>query len=416
MTETEETSEKSTVRMDCETEQDWIMSMNLLKWVDECNMTEGETKEIVLTTVFAPHIQKHAQVLLTEPNIGLCRRQVEIFNPKPSFPSYDEEESNCDKFQLVIPYAGVKLECMVIFQSSAPDCPPDFVFSDERFFAPLNQVESLCSWDVRKPDALLKVLKEIMQFYKKKQIQILDSYEQLSFEYLCLFQLQNFNEDDIEILVPDEEGSPVIFLIKLHVDYCQLFPDYYRDESDTRDYPLLLVFFPNRDSNRSYLRVYLSKKTQSIVTIDENFQLPDDVTDNYLTRYIIALENELKTKIQLAASRYERRRMYFVKFLTHFDKCIIKYDSTLYTTMTLLLEEGDFYFILEITLPDDFPIGTPALLFRSVYHYYKKDPFTASVDNYPYCPTWPLQKVLEETIKFITEYVPLFRQDSAAFA
>ncbi|CAL1265184.1 unnamed protein product [Larinioides sclopetarius] len=385
---------------------------------DPFNMEEDKEKpkrEKVDISVLAPHVRKHVEVLLDQPIIGLCHREVEVLNPKPSFPSYEKENSNCDRFQIVIPYAGMRIECMVVFQSSGPECPPDFVFSDSRFFVPIDQIETLCSWDVHKSDGLLKVMKEIMQFYKKKQIQELDRYEHLSFEYLCLFQLQNFNEDDIEILVPSDPETPVLFLIRLPADFRHILPDFYQEESDLRDFPLLLVSFPNRDSSRSCQRLYLTKKTQLLLGMDESFQLPDEVNDNYLTRYIIALEDELKTKAEMAASRYERRRMYFTQFLSHFYRCVVEYDVLYFSSMTLILREDDFHFILEINLPDDFPMGTPALVFRSIYHSFMGDPVAVAVDNYPYSPTWSMQKILDETVKFIEEYVHLFRQDDGSY-
>ncbi|GFY48245.1 BRCA1-A complex subunit BRE [Trichonephila inaurata madagascariensis] len=377
---------------------------------------ESESEvEKVETTVLVPHVRNHVETMLYEPNFGLCHKEVQVMNPKPSFPCYDAKSSNCDRFELIIPYAGVRIECMVIFQSSGPECPPDFVFSDSRFFVPINQIESLCSWDVNKTDGLLCTMREIMQFYKKRQIQELDKYEHLSFEYLCLFQLQNFHEDDIEIFVPLEPENPVVFLIRLHVEFGKLLPDFYKGDSDAEDFPLLLVSFPNRDSNRSNQRLYLSKNIQTLLGLAETFQLPDDVNENYLTRYIIALEEELKTKAVLAASRYDRRKMYFIKFLSHFDRCIIEYDIVFFKSMVILLREEDFYFIVEINLPDDYPVGTPALVFRSIYHSYMGDPIAVAIDSYPYSPAWSMHKILQETVKFIEEYAPLFRQDSSPY-
>lgn len=374
-------------------------------------LTSDDIKMVDLT-IFAPHVREQVKTLLMEGNICLSHKVVEVMNPRPSF-THESEDYDCDRFQLIIPYAGTPLECMVVFQSTDPKCPPDFLFSDPRFFVPLNEIDSLSAWDVTNPGALLSAIKQIIQVYKKKQIQFLETYYYLSFEYLCLYQLKDFEEDDIEIFVPPELDYPVHFLIRLHIDLHSYFSEFYDEGYEVEENPLLLVTFPDRACNKSIQRLYLTKNMETLLGLDDNFQLSLEITDHYLTRYVVAIQEELKTKCELSASRYQKRKLYFLKFLTYFKRSIVEYDLMFYSSIVLLLKEGNFHFMVEINLPDNYPTETPALVFRSIYHMHDAKPVQVAVDTYPYSAHWPITKVLAETVKFMGDYAPLFMSNSS---
>ncbi|GIY46826.1 hypothetical protein CDAR_101371 [Caerostris darwini] len=375
---------------------------------------EAENAELDIT-VLSPHVRTYVETFISKPSFMLSHKDIQIMNPKTSFPCFNKEVFDCDRFLITIPYGGILLECMVIFQSSKSNCPPDFIFSDSRFFIPINQIESLHLWDVEKSDGLLITMKEIMQHYKKRQIQELDKYEILSFEYLCLFQLQQFDEDDIEIFIPPDPDRAVLFLIRLHVDFRDLLPDFYKEESDSKDFPLLLVSFPDRESSKCTQRLYLSDKFRALFSMRETFKLPVEVADNFLTRYIMGLQNELRARAEMAAPRYDSRKLYVVNLLNHFGKNTIEYDVICYTSIVMLLKEDDFHYLVEINLPDEFPVEAPVICFRSVYQTFMGDPIAVSINTYPYSHTWPIDRVIDETVKFIDEYSPLFKQDTAPY-
>lgn len=375
-------------------------------------VVSSDDVKLVDLAIFAPHVREQVETLLMEGNLALSHRVVEVMNPRPSFTHNEGEDYDCDRFQLIIPYAGTPLECMVVFQSTGPECPPDFVFSDPRFFVPINEIESLSAWDVKNSSALSSTVKEIIQVYKKKQIQELEKYYYLSFEYLCLYQLKEFEEDDIEIIVPPEPDSPVHFLIRLHVDLHSYFSEFYDEGYEIEENPLLLVTYPDRSCNKSIQRLYLTRNMETLLGLDDTFQLSLEITDNYLTRYMVAIQEELKTRCELSASRYQKRKLYFLQFLAYFSKSIVEYDIMFYSCIVLLLKEGNFHFMVEINLPDNYPNGTPALIFRSIYHKSDNKPVQIAVDSYPYSSKWSITRVLQETVKFMAEYAPRFMQNS----
>ncbi|GIY81070.1 hypothetical protein CEXT_11311 [Caerostris extrusa] len=181
----------------------------------------------------------------------------------------------------------------------------------------------------------------------------------------------------LKIFIPPDPDRAVLFLIRLHVDFRDLLPDFYKEESDPKDFPLLLVSFPDRESS---------------------------------------LQNELRARAEMVAPRYDsRKKLYVVNLLNHFGKNTIEYDVICYTSIVLLLKEDDFHYLVEINLPDEFPVEAPVISFRSVYQTFMGDPIGVSINTYPYSHTWPIDRVINEAVKFIDEYSPLFKQDTAPY-
>lgn len=80
------------------------------------------------------------------------------------------------QFVIKIPYAGKLLEWEVMFNEEDIGFAPDFDFRDEHFLA-YPSLETMCSniptlaqWNLQNPKALITVLKELVNFYRKKQV------------------------------------------------------------------------------------------------------------------------------------------------------------------------------------------------------------------------------------------------------
>ncbi|XP_015909473.1 BRISC and BRCA1-A complex member 2-like isoform X4 [Parasteatoda tepidariorum] len=252
---------------------------------------------------FVPHVQKHVEVILTKRYIGLSHEGLVIKNPQPSCPSF-EKNANCDRFTVVVPYAGTSVEFIVMFQATQPECPPDFLFSDLKFFVPIDELESLHNWDVQETDGLFKVVKEIMYYYKKKNMEDLEKYTELNYEYLSLFQIRNFSEDDIEVYVPSKAKTPITMLVRLHVEFCDVLPDV--TQRSGYESALLLLIFSDRDNEKCSQRLYLSEEIKNALGLNGNFEFPGHMREFQLNRYIVAVEDKLRCQVDLVASRYER--------------------------------------------------------------------------------------------------------------
>ncbi|XP_015909474.1 BRISC and BRCA1-A complex member 2-like isoform X5 [Parasteatoda tepidariorum] len=252
---------------------------------------------------FVPHVQKHVEVILTKRYIGLSHEGLVIKNPQPSCPSF-EKNANCDRFTVVVPYAGTSVEFIVMFQATQPECPPDFLFSDLKFFVPIDELESLHNWDVQETDGLFKVVKEIMYYYKKKNMEDLEKYTELNYEYLSLFQIRNFSEDDIEVYVPSKAKTPITMLVRLHVEFCDVLPDV--TQRSGYESALLLLIFSDRDNEKCSQRLYLSEEIKNALGLNGNFEFPGHMREFQLNRYIVAVEDKLRCQVDLVASRYEK--------------------------------------------------------------------------------------------------------------
>lgn len=88
----------------------------------------------------------------------------------------DDTEFYSYQFLLKVPYAGKLLEWEVIFNQEDYEFAPDFDFRDEYFLADpdldvlVKNVPSLIEWNLQNPKALITVLREFIQFYRKEQV------------------------------------------------------------------------------------------------------------------------------------------------------------------------------------------------------------------------------------------------------
>lgn len=91
----------------------------------------------------------------------------------------DPSELYLNQFLLKVPYAGKLLEWEVIFNEEDLKYAPDFDFRDEHFLSDadldvlVNNIPTLAKWDLQNPRALITVLREFIDFYRKKQVCIL---------------------------------------------------------------------------------------------------------------------------------------------------------------------------------------------------------------------------------------------------
>lgn len=359
---------------------------------------------------FAPHVEKHVEYIMKHKPIGLCQKRITFMNPKPSCPDY-VHDAKCDQFKMIIPYAGVPVECLVMYQASQPSCPPDFIFADARIMVPIEQLTVLRNWDVHRSDGLLETIKQIIRYFKMKHISLLENYFHIYEQYASLVSSGSYTEDEVEIFVPSNKHIPISFLVRLHPDFKKV-PHAYFTSPESKKYPLLLItFFPHDKCNYSK-RLYFSKELEYALGLTVSFKFPAFIPNLSLGEYVHIIESELTRKAEVVASGYELRKRYVAMFVSRLEHCIVEYDMLLFRKLSFLIEEENYHILIEINIPLVYPVTMPMLTFKSLYHSYQGLPTSIIVNNYPFSPDWSVEEIYEQTIMQIHSYASLFPQDS----
>lgn len=368
---------------------------------------------MVETSVFAHHVQQHVETVMMSAPIGLCQKRITFMNPRPSCPDYIAD-AKCDQVKMVIPFAGVPVECLVMFQANQPSCPPDFIFADSRFIVPFERMSILHKWNVRYSAGLLDTIKEMMYYFKKKHLSLLENHFNVYQEYLSLVTFGSFSEEEVEVFVPSNKHIPISFLIRLKVDLRSLPAAYFRNV-EARKYPLLLVTFHPHDKNKHNQKLYFSSELESALGVALHFKLPNFHSNLPLGQYVHVIQDELAKKAEMIATAYELRKRYMAVFVSRLENCIVEYDMLLFRKLSFLIEEEDYHILVDITIPHIYPVTMPMLTFRSLYHAYQGIPTSVIMNSYPFSPDWTFEHIYEETMKYINDYASLFPQDSVPY-
>lgn len=358
-------------------------------------------------TCFAPHVRTQLEEIIKRGKIGLCPGPIKILNPMPSAPSY-MGNVYCDRFNIVIPYGGHCVEWYVMFQASDPNSFPDFIFG-ESFYVLITDVNSLMTYDPNKSESFFLVLKELLQIFRRSQVAHLESYSRVQFEYSTLIQQADVKEEDIEVYIADEKG-PINFLIRLGVSF-QSLPAIFRNESDT-DIALLLVTFNDPEGSKIIPKLCLPPKIELALGSPLSFRIPTLASDGCLMDYVPFVQDSLKKRVDTIANSFVKRKEFLRLFLDHFEGSYVEYDRDLASTVTAILEQNDFHFLLQMDLPQNFPLNKPSFTFRSIYHFNFQKPYSTTVSSYAYHSGWSAEVLLEKTVEFIREFAETFQRDS----
>lgn len=337
----------------------------------------------------------------------------------------DSISSSCGKtkgdiFRLSIPYAGQNLIWNVLFDSQYPELGPDFIFGDETFLVDPNiesistNVPSLAKWDYKNDNALLRVIIELLSYYKDHQVQLLKRQGQrLTLEYNMLMDDKEISPKDIEVILLPVGTKPTeaCFSIRLDIDFSQL-PT--RTSQPQNDAVMLLVTFCGKDWNRVIPKLYLSKSLEEIFTGPASLHIPPFLPQNYLPAYIPQVKKLIMDKINTIIQCYESRKNFVSALLFMQRDSIIEYDAVKFNHITLLLEHRDFYFLVHFYLQATFPKDKPVITLQSVYHMTEQgNLYTQMIENYSYDPKYNSQTMISKILMHIIENeVPKFKENS----
>lgn len=361
---------------------------------------------------FAPHVWVYLRNLLDHSLEHLRTSQpIRIVSSGHGGPR-DGTKQLLDRFKITIPYGGQTVTWEVLFQAHRPDCPPDFIFDDPSFLPDIDEIPALLDWDVNNENALVPVISEMLDLYRKYQATLLENFPRPLFEYTSLVSQTDIAESDVEVCINRKNPSgPIRFWIRLPVDFSKL-PPVFAKENLSEGTAVLQVTFQTPDGNRVIPQLFLSPRVEDGLGGSLAMRIPTLGKDCCLMDYVPMVKQLLENKVEQISSSFAKRKEYISAFLGLFRGSLIEFDADNFTSISFLFEHKDFFFILNITLPRFFPQDKPSLTFQSVYHTSMGWPYSITCTDYPYSPRWPPQEMANRARTFMIEYVPTFQRSS----
>ena len=74
---------------------------------------------------------------------------------------------------------------------------------------------------------------------------------------------------------------------------------------------------------------------------------------------------------------------------------MLEFDAVSFSHASFLLEFHDFYFLLYVSVPMNFPRDRPVFVFQSVYHSSYGKTFKIRCEEYPYSPRWDQSEMVD---------------------
>nr|KAG5703517.1 hypothetical protein BaRGS_020151 [Batillaria attramentaria] len=69
----------------------------------------------------------------------------------------------------------------------------------------MDEIESLCSWDATKPESLLCLIKELLEYYNQYNVQQASNFRRLQQDLTSLYQQPFSHADDLEFYITGSE-------------------------------------------------------------------------------------------------------------------------------------------------------------------------------------------------------------------
>lgn len=381
----------------------------------------GELTNNDILHQFHPKLRKFITEIWNNRRIGICAGNIRIIRTISS--KYEENNVTkfANRFTLSIPFAGNFLDWDVIFSNDNLNFAPDFDFGDDRFIGNFNSetiiehVPSLANWNPDDPKFLLKVLKQLIELYKKYQIKLLEDerYSRLYFEYSSLVGETDVNKEDVEVLV--EQSGSVHFLISLSVDFTSLPP--YSDSTDITSNPghaaaMLMVTFHRPDGSNIQPQLFMSPHVEQALGGVGNKHIPSFPVGGCLMDYVPEVRKLLTDKVKTIIDNYRLKNKYISQLIAQYAMSLIEYDSLNFTKATFLFETKNFYWLLIITISNNFPREKPKWVLRSIYHMCYGKPYMDTMEDYPYSPRWCPEEMISRAFTYMLEYIPSFQSNS----
>lgn len=357
----------------------------------------NQNNALLLDTYVEPLLTR---VIETQ-RFGACRRPIIVLELK----SKDGLKHDC--IDLVVPYADINLKWTILFDSEFPELGPDFIFNDDFLLNPdanslIENVPSLHTWNYCDSNSLLLVLKELLTYYKKKQIELIKNRCQgrLLCEYEGLIKI--VKEENVEVII-GMKSSEVKFFIRLTIDFSKI-PQKHKHHLQS-DAALLLITFSGPDYSNVVPALQLTKTIENILGSQETLSIPPYPSQNgSLTEYVPLIENFLKGKVEALISNCKRKRDFISSLLIILGGSIIEYDALEFNQASFLVEKKDFHFFIHFRIPSKFPREKPEVVMESAYHMDRTGKMiTHTVNKYSYNSQMESISIVQTILKHIEE-------------
>lgn len=357
------------------------------------------------------YIEPLLKRVLETDKFGICFAPIQL---ESTSSSCDKAEG--DRFKLLIPYAKHTVTWDIYFDSQRPKLGPDFIFNDDSFLIDTNidalchKVPSLAKWDVNNENALLNVLMELLLCYKQHQIELLQTQERIGMEYNLLMNSMEINVEDMEVILLPFGSKPTEarFLIRLSINVPKLEDETHTRENDTT---MLCITFYGPTWNRINPQIFLSKYLEHV--INKSYQLPHYPPDKLLSDYVVEVKKKLEEKVRLLVESEHQRKLFLARVLAVQHQSLVEYDSDKYSSMSFLIDKQDFTFLVNISLPPNFPSKRPTVTLTSVYHTTNaRQPYKENLENFKYSSDWMLMEMIQEIFNSIDAHIDKFKQKS----
>ncbi|GLV42015.1 hypothetical protein CBL_05026 [Carabus blaptoides fortunei] len=365
-----------------------------------------------------PKLRKFITEIWNNDKIGICAGNIQIIRTISSKYEDINAPKFANRFTLSVPFAGQFLDWDVIFSNDNLNFVPDFDFGDDRFICNfdsetiIEHASSLANWNSENPKSLLIILKQLIEMYKKYQIKLLEDerYSRLYFEYSSLVGETEVNKEDVEVLV--EQSGTVHFLISLSVDFASLPP--YSDSTDItlnpgHDGAMLMVTFHRPDGSNIQPQLFISPRVEQALGGTGNKHIPSFPVGGCLMDYVPEVRKILADKVQTIIANYRLKNKYISQLIAQYAMSLIEYDSLNFTKATFLFETKNFYWLLIITISNNFPREKPKWVLRSIYHMFYDQPninvyYRASVSSDSDEQNSDISGTLTKKLKYYQKY------------
>ncbi|XP_071525750.1 BRISC and BRCA1-A complex member 2-like [Panulirus ornatus] len=359
---------------------------------------------------------------------GLCSDLAEITGATESLTVWNTRQDNgemgetvCegrpgDELLIKVPFAGTNFTIRLLFYLQEPWMPPDMTFSDIQFLSSISskdleeQVPTLDNWNCTDDDIIAQLLHQLLQLYKRYQLEKLEEDEVLQFEYQSLLKKLEIGEGDIEISVnsPGHRASSLLVRLPLSL---QDVPPVLIDANPGSPTSLLQVTFQGNEGV-FVPRLHLSPRVESLIGGASTLALPAVPPGTCLIDYVERVLELLEEKVRKAVLCFETRKQVIAEVLCQFGRAVVEYDAERFCKVVLMFEVKDFHFLTLVTLSSHFPQQAPKIVLQSLYHNSPREPYSKEITDQKYNPQWSSEEMVHNIKETVLVNVSSFQMSS----
>lgn len=324
-----------------------------------------------------------------------------------------------DTLLIKLPYAGTNLTIHLLFSPQEPWMVPEMTFSDDRFTSTItlkdleDQVPSLNEWNTATVDILAQLVHQVLQLYRRYQLDQLEEDEILQIQYESLLKALKIGEEDIEVSVncPERQSVMSSFLMRLPLSL-QDVPPVLVDDNTGNPNTFLQVDFPRREA-AFVPKLHLSACLESLIGVSPSLVLPPVPRGIGVMDYVERIMELLEEKVRKTILSFETRKQFIAEVLCQFGCAVVEYDAERFNKIVVMMEVKDFHFLAFITLDSLFPQQhKPRVVLQSLYHNSATEPVSKELTDLKFSSQWKPEEMVQQTKEAILGNISSFQMTS----